>query len=245
MPVVAHISDMHLDGSPARLQRLLAVLDQIGDLAEVDAVLLSGDLADHGAPEEYEQLFGALPSTWPILVVPGNHDLTAGLTAALATHGYPSSLNTTVDIGGLRLVGLDSHIDFNDEGELNAGTLEYARTQLSGFDGPAVLALHHPPVPVGHNTMDLFGLTNHDDLAALVRSHSNVIGIFAGHMHTAVATTFAGVPFLGAPGIVSTMRLGSKMDPIADLDAMPGLALHTIEGSTIRTVFHYLSPSAL
>jgi Icc protein len=106
--------------------------------------------------------------------------------------------------------------------------------------------MHHPPVPIGHDLADsLFQLTNPEELATLVSENDQVIGIFTGHFHSALATTFAGVPLLGAPGIVSTMRLGSRVDPIADTTAMPGLALHTITAAHIRTVFHHLSPSAL
>jgi 3',5'-cyclic-AMP phosphodiesterase len=235
---------MHLDESPLRLRRFRAVLAQVADLAGVDALLLSGDLADHGGAGEYEQLFSVLPKSMPTLVVPGNHDLTAPLQAALAGRARPS-LNATLDVGGLRMIGLDSHIDHNDDGQLGAEAIEYAHTQLSGADGPALLAMHHPPVPVGHHVMDRFGLANADEFAAVIRAHENVIGVLTGHVHTALATTFAGVPLIGAPGIASTMRLGSKTDPIADSEAMPGLAVHTIDGFAIRTVFHYLSPSAL
>lgn len=245
MPVIAHLSDMHLDGTPVRLRRLDAVLEEVAALPEVDALLLSGDLADHGTAEEYEQLFRALPAELPTLTVPGNHDLAEPLMTALQARGFSGALNSTLDVGGVRFVGIDSHIDLNDQGELSVETLEYAREQLTNAGGPAVLVLHHPPVPVGHHVMDRFGLTNPGDLEALVRNHDNVIGVFTGHVHTALATQFAGVPLIGAPGIVSTMRLGSKTDPIADSDAMPGLALHTIDNSTIRTVFHHLSPSAL
>lgn len=121
-----------------------------------------------------------------------------------------------------------------------SGSAETASQSLS-----VVLALHHPPVPIGHNVMDQFGLGNGDALAELIRNHESVIGIFTGHVHTALATTYAGVPLIGAPGVVSTMRLGSKTDPIADSEAMSGLAVHTITGTTISTVFHYLDPSAL
>ncbi len=93
--------------------------------------------------------------------------------------------------------------------------------------------------------MDRFGLRNADDLAELIHTHDNIAGVFTGHVHSALATTYAGVPLIGAPGIASTMRLGSRTDPIADPNAMPGLAVHTIDGTTISTVFHYLSPSAL
>ena len=245
MPVIAHLSDPHLDTSQARLNRLTAVLRECVALPVLDAILVTGDLADHGDGEEYEQLFAALPQQVPTLVLPGNHDLTDPLRAALRTHGAAPELNAALRLPGLHVIGLDSHLDGHDEGVLGTNTLAFARDQLAEGDEPVVLAMHHPAVPVGHSTMDRYGLQNPTDLAALVKSSSRVVGIFTGHVHTALATTFAGVPLAGAPGIVSTMRLGSRTHPVADTGAMPGLAVHTLEGRSIRTVFHYLSPSAL
>lgn len=245
MTVIAHLSDPHLDGSVERLHRLQVVLDQVAALPTLDGLLLSGDLTDQGEATEYEQFFAALPQNPPTIVVPGNHDLTTPYLAALRARHGEAVTNTAIDVAGLRLIGLDSHIDHDDAGALAPTALDYAREQIITADRPVVLAMHHPPVPVGHHVMDRFGLRNGADLIELVREHDNVIGIFTGHVHTALATTYAGVPLLGAPGIVSTMRLGSKTDPIADGDAMPGLAVHTITGTTISTVFHHLSPSAL
>lgn len=242
MAVIAHLSDPHLDGSSERLHRFQVILQQVADLPELDAVLISGDLTDHGAASEYEQFFNALPSAGPLLTVAGNHDLAGPLLNALDAHGLPATLNSTLDLAGVRLIGLDSHIDQHDEGALDTTALEYARARLAHSESPVILALHHPPVPVGHHIMDRFGLKNADALADLVRTHDNIIGIFTGHVHSAFVTTFAGVPLVSAPGIASTMRLGSKTDPIADPKAMPGLAIHTISGTTISTVFHYLSP---
>lgn len=164
---------------------------------------------------------------------------------ALGSHGAAPELNGSLRLPGVHLIGLDSHLDGHDEGVLGADALEHARDELAAGDEPVILALHHPPVPVGHSTMDRFGLRNPADLAALVKGSNRVVAIFTGHVHTALATTFAGVPLAGAPGIVSTMRLGSRTDPVADPDAMPGLAIHTLDGRCLRTVFHYLSPSAL
>jgi len=81
-------------------------------------------------------------------------------------------------------------------------------------------------------------------LAALIGQSGIVVACFTGHVHTALATTFAGRPLLGAPGIVSTMRLGSKTNPIADPDASPGFALHSFDAcGQLSTIFHYLSPA--
>jgi len=56
MIVLAPISDTHLDGSARNADRATRVLRYLNNLpAPVDAVLVTGDIADHGLPAEYEQ----------------------------------------------------------------------------------------------------------------------------------------------------------------------------------------------
>ncbi|WP_213817136.1 metallophosphoesterase [Glaciihabitans sp. dw_435] len=246
MLTIAHLSDPHLDLSPERTRRLAAVLRQVDTLPRVDALLVSGDLADHGLAEEYAEFFAELPSEIPWLVTAGNHDLTGPLTDALSAAGMTPSSNAVLHLDGLSIIGLDSHTDGRDDGLLNTTAVDFAREHIRAAPGPVVVMLHHPPVPIGHHIVDEhFALTNPDDLESLIRENPNVIAVFTGHVHAAFTTTFAGVPVLGSPGIVSTMRLGSRADPIANFDAMPGFALHTIDGQNIRTVFHYLHPKDL
>jgi 3',5'-cyclic AMP phosphodiesterase CpdA len=243
MLTIAHLSDPHLDLSAERLRRFAATLRQVDGLPSVDALLVSGDLADHGLADEYESFFGELRADIPTLVVPGNHDLTAPLMSALTAAGMLPRSNATLHLDGLTVVGLDSHIDGRDDGLLDAATLQFARQEIAGAPGPVVVMLHHPPVAIGHPIVDEhYALANPHDLEALIREFPQVIAVFTGHVHAAFATTFAGVPVLGSPGIVSTLRLGGRTDPIADFDAMPGFALHTIDGRNVRTVFHYLRP---
>lgn len=246
MVIIAQLSDPHLDLSAGRLQRLAATVRQVEDLPRVDACLVSGDLADHGLAEEYASFFAALPPDVPTLVVPGNHDLAEPLEQALATTTMAPRVNAVLRLDGVTVVGLDSHIDGRDDGLLGADTLNFARDEIDAADGPVVVMMHHPPVRIGHHIVDEhFALANPQDLEALIRDRPQVIAVLTGHVHAAFTTMFAGVPVLGAPGIVSTMRLGSRTNPIADEDAMPGFALHTIEGRNIRTVFHYLRPTDL
>lgn len=76
MIVLAHVSDIHLDGTEVRAERARRVLTYLAGLPRaVDAVLVSGDIADHGTAEEYaeaRELLGGLPV--PVLTCPGNHD---------------------------------------------------------------------------------------------------------------------------------------------------------------------------
>jgi 3',5'-cyclic-AMP phosphodiesterase len=242
--VIAHLSDPHLDTSSARLGRLTRVLDEVGALSAVDVLLVTGDLADHGAAQEYEEFFAALPEDLATIVVPGNHDRRAVMREFLPSMPAQGPLNSAVAVGDLTVLGLDSLIEDSDAGALDAETLAFAERHIDNAAGPVVLALHHPPVAVGHAIMDQYALANTNDLATLVSRSESVIACFTGHVHTALATTFAGRPLIGAPGIVSTMRLGSKTDPIADPDASPGFALHTLSPrGHLSTIFHYLTPA--
>lgn len=242
MTWIAHLSDPHLDGSVDRARRFERVLDEVAALPGIDLVVVTGDIAEHGAPAEYAQFFDNLTLPQPTVVIPGNHDLRAPMSSFLATdsHGHLSAVAT---VNGLTLVGLDSLVEHEVAGALADDTLAFARDAIAAATGPVVLALHHPPVPVGHQRMDEHGLRNAAALAELVSDKDSVIAVLTGHVHTALVTTFAGRPLLGAPGIVSTMRLGNRLDPIADPEAMPGLALHTVHpDQRLTTLFHYLSP---
>lgn len=51
--VFAHVSDTHLDGSGVRAERTRRVMSHLAGLRRPpDAILVTGDIADHGLPEE-------------------------------------------------------------------------------------------------------------------------------------------------------------------------------------------------
>ena len=90
---VAHLSDLHLCTAKTplsiRIKRLVyrsrpEALDLLASLladirkARVDHLVITGDLTESAALQEYEdaaQLFGTLPSPDMLSVVPGNHDV--------------------------------------------------------------------------------------------------------------------------------------------------------------------------
>jgi 3',5'-cyclic-AMP phosphodiesterase len=243
LTVIAHLSDPHLDGTLERVRRFRAVLAQVVGLESIDAVLVSGDLADHGRAAEYEQLFAGLPSSIPSLLVPGNHDLSEPLLEGLTSVGRRPALNNALDVNDVRLIGLDSHTDHVDAGRLSGETIAYADEQISTAQGPVILALHHPPVRIGHPVMDSIALSNGDALAGLIADHPSVIGILTGHLHRPLATSFAGVILVGAPGIASTLRLGTDPERLLDTDAAPGFAVHTVDERGLQSSFHHLGPN--
>ncbi|HEY6791396.1 MAG TPA: metallophosphoesterase [Trebonia sp.] len=242
MPTIAHLSDIHLDGSDERLARLTRVLDEAACVG-ADAVVLTGDLADRGLPAEYAQFRDAMAGDRPWIAVPGNHDLREAARPFLGDTA-DGPLDQVLDIPGLRIVGLDSLVEGATEGALAQASLEFADRAVRSAPGPVVLALHHPPVPVGHQVMDELGLRDPGGLARIAGTPA-VAAVLTGHVHTSLAARFAGTPLLGAGGVASTMRLGSRTDPIADARAMPAFAVHVFDDDGwVRTVFHPLSPQA-
>jgi 3',5'-cyclic AMP phosphodiesterase CpdA len=249
--VIAHLSDPHLDGGPQAAGRLRRVTDYLATLTRpVDVVLVTGDLADHGTPDEYAELDRAMHLDLPVLVLPGNHDVSAPLRAGLGRligrpAGEAHPVHQVRDVGVARFVLVDSSVPDEVHGSLEQPTLDWLRTTLSEpWDGPVFVCMHHPASEVGHPVMDGWRMLSADGLAAALDG-SRVTAILTGHVHAAIASNFAGVPLLIAPGIRSTVPL--PFEPIGgggdlvDTTAPPGLAFHVYgDDGTLRTHFRYL-----
>jgi 3',5'-cyclic AMP phosphodiesterase CpdA len=245
MYVIAHLSDPHLDGSEEARSRLRLVTSYVRS-SSVDVVLVSGDLADHGLEAEYDELFGELDFDVPVLVLPGNHDVSAPLRAGLAAFvkspgsGHP--VHQVHEVGAARFILVDSTVPGADHGLLSAESLAWLDGVLrEPFDGPLFVAMHHPPLDLHHPVMDQWKLEDREPLAELLTGKP-VTAILTGHVHNAIVTTFAGHPVLGAPGIRSSVPLpfepstGSVVDPAAH----PGLAFHIhTPGEPLQTVYRY------
>jgi 3',5'-cyclic AMP phosphodiesterase CpdA len=231
MTLIAHVSDTHLDGSQRSAERVGRVVDYLAGLHQpVDAVLLTGDLADHGEPDEYAALKVFERLGVPLLCVPGNHDrrepfLAAGL----------GPLNRTAPVGETLLALVDSTIPGRDDGLVEDATLEWLDEALRG-DTPAFVCFHHPPIEIGHPFADRVRQFGEARLAAVVARHPNVVAILCGHFHTATVTTFAGVPVIIAPGVDSTVvmpweRAGGDLDR----DGPPALLFHHFANGRLIT----------
>ncbi|SFG05166.1 Calcineurin-like phosphoesterase [Streptomyces mirabilis] len=133
--------------------------DRLWELpGRVDALLVTGDIADHGTEAEYEEaarLFGPRDGEppFPVLTCPGNHDIRAACRKALL--GQPVSegpVNSVHVFDDAAVLMCDSSIPGQDEGELGEETYAWIETTLDELDGavPALLAFHHPPVAPHH-----------------------------------------------------------------------------------------------
>ncbi|WP_328891358.1 metallophosphoesterase [Streptomyces sp. NBC_00316] len=240
--LLAHISDLHLDGSERATRRATRVMDHLRALPRpVDALLVTGDIADHGEEAEYEEAARILDSPFPVLACPGNHDVRQAYGKVLlgeSPDGGP--VNRVHHISGTAVLMCDSTIPGRDEGRLDARTLAWIDATLTGLpeDRPALIAFHQPPVELHHPLPDSGRLEQPEQLAALLDAHPQVVAVLTGHAHTAAASTFAARPLIVGPAVTWTLRMPWEGDDAADRDQPPGLAFHVL-GDDRRLTTHF------
>jgi 3',5'-cyclic AMP phosphodiesterase CpdA len=235
--VVVQLSDPHIGATWAGgdpVGGLAAVVESVRRLPDgPDAVLISGDLADNAADGEYElvrELVARLDA--PLYVLPGNHDDRDALRRCFGLTGRAGTpLQYSAELGPLRLVMLDSTRPGEARGELDRERLMWLEAELAAVpDRPTLLAMHHPPLSTGSKAWDEIGLPAADRgaLADVLRRHSQVRRIVAGHVHRTVAGELDGRAVLAIPSTYVQARLDLTSSQIAFSDDPPAFAVHAL-----------------
>jgi 3',5'-cyclic-AMP phosphodiesterase len=197
-----HITDLHIGddrvATHAVLARALHAVEESG--LRPTALVLTGDLADHGAAAEYARVRELVDPVAarigaPAVFVAGNHDDRAGLRShLLGSAPSDTPFDHVVRLGDLRIVVLDSTVPGRAYGELRPGQLDWLRAELAE-PAPAgtVLALHHPPLPSPFALVEAMALQNRGALATAL-SGTDVRIVLAGHTHVVSAGAIAGIP---------------------------------------------------
>jgi 3',5'-cyclic AMP phosphodiesterase CpdA len=245
MTVVAHLSDTHFDGSARnadRAQRVLAYLDSLP--GPIDVVLVTGDIADHGTPDEYAEARKALDRPYPMLLCPGNHDERRAYREVLLGETPDAGpVNRMHVVAGVAFAMCDSSIPGRDDGYLDDETLTWLDRELAELAElagapPVFVCMHHPPVTLGSPELDAIRQFGAERLAGVLNRYPQVVAVLCGHAHTAAASTFAGRPVLVAPGVVSTLKLPWEGDEVLDYRLPPALAFHLLDDDR-RLTTHY------
>lgn len=238
--VILHLSDTHLLAgnvplggrfdTAANLAKTLVRVEELG--IRPDAIVFTGDLTDLGEPEAYTALKAVVEPLAerlgaPVVWVAGNHDERRALRRDLLG-GEPTDEPVTGvwDLGGLRLIALDTSVPGWHHGDLDEGQLAWLRGELAT---PAplgtLLALHHPPLPSHVPLFDILELRDQGRLAEIVAG-SDVRGILAGHLHYSTSGTFAGVPVSVAAATCYTMDIARPAPRVNGMDA--GQSFHLV-----------------
>jgi len=205
---IAHLSDVHLLGHGAKQygvvvpeSGLVLALERLSRLDPVpQALVFTGDLADKAQPEAYARLRAlvepaAAAMGAEVVWVIGNHDERAPYARGLFDSDDDGPQDRVHDLGGLRIVALDTSVPEYHHGDLTDDQLDWLRDVLSTrTEHGTILAMHHPPIPVP--TLEpaaIIELLDQDRLAAVIEG-SDVRQILGGHFHYTSHSTFAGIP---------------------------------------------------
>ncbi|WP_248964673.1 metallophosphoesterase [Sphaerisporangium perillae] len=241
---LVHVSDPHIDGSPRNTERVERVVRHISGLpGPIDAVLVTGDIADHATVEEYELARELLRFPYPTIICPGNHDSrpefrkvmlaeSESKSEGTGVNGSGSAVNQVLSLDGVTVALCDSSIPGRHDGRLDDETLRWLTEVLDSCGTPVIVGMHHQPVPVGVPYVDDIRLNEPERLEQVLRAHPRVVGLLVGHVHTPAATMFAGLPVYVAPGVASTTLLPQETTawPPVDTGLPPGFALHVLSG---------------
>jgi len=238
--LIAQITDTHITApgkllmsivdTAAALERAVSAVNKLNPLP--DATLLTGDLVEGGAREEYAHLRSPLaPLRMPVFAIPGNHDEREAMREVFLSDGYlprQGYLNYVVEDYPLRLIGLDTLVPGEGSGTLCPERLRWiADVLIAAPDRPTLMLMHHPPFATGIQRMDRAGLGGTSAFAEIIRNHPQVERIVCGHLHRAIESRFAGTIAGTAPSTAHQIALDLR--PEARLSFTlepPGYQLH-------------------
>jgi 3',5'-cyclic-AMP phosphodiesterase len=242
--LIAHLSDLHVFAAEketanvrpdtvARVRRLVA--DVASFRPAIDAVVITGDVADGGSRENYALARRLLaPLRMPVFAVPGNHDSRTEMREAFAPlqRFEPGPyLTFRATVGPLRIVGLDSQIPGRVEGRLCHDRLAWAERALAEpHDGPTFLLMHHPPFASGMGAVDASGLVEGaHELAAVVAGLEGRASLLCGHVHRCFQTIWNGALAAtgGSPAFTLDLAFGGSGEP-PPRDEPFFYAIHTV-----------------
>jgi len=246
MTRILHLSDLHFESPPERLDRgVRERLDRSRQLiseSECDLLLVTGDLTSYGCFDR-TQLVGA--RRWieslgvPWLAIAGNHDLSANRVRGAAwpvMEAYEEEPFAATHFGrvfgadpvvvrrldGVTVVGLSLRDEDPD------GALPLLAHVLDELEGPILVAGHYPLVHVRDQgvlaTFGADGYLDHvrEELEAILRGSPQLVAYLCGHVHAQSATRLPWGPWqLSAGALGPGASLGWLVEIGDGVQAVP------------------------
>jgi 3',5'-cyclic AMP phosphodiesterase CpdA len=198
-----------------------------------DIYVLTGDLVDNGVYDAYLYLkehLKKLPR--PVFVVPGNHDektLFIDIFGEMcpAKNDIKPFICYTLEYFPVNIIAVDTTVSWHHGGFLSNEVSLWLERQLNALnkDKPTLVFSHHPPFLSGISIMDK-PFVNVDKYASILGKARN-LKLCCGHLHTAIATIWHGIPVQVCPPVSMLLEVNFTHD--ADIGFFlgnPGYVLH-------------------
>jgi Icc protein len=244
--LIAQISDLHVQPAGEKaygivdtnrcLQAAVAHLNRLQP--QPDIVIATGDLVDERTVAEYQMLKELLsPLRAPLYFVMGNHDDRTAFRQVFPDLPYmprEGYVQYVLDEFPLRLIVLDTLVDGESFGNLDAERLTWLDTQLANQpQQPTLIFMHHPPFATGLQGMDSLRCRGNEQLADMIRRYPNVQRIACGHLHRSIQTVWAGTMGSIAPSVAHQVALTLLTDQSpAFVMEPPAFQLHLWQADT-------------
>lgn len=228
---VGHLSDTHFleAGAPPEgghaydtAAAFDAVLEHLGDHDHLDLMVVTGDVADHGRPGQYELAAEAFARfAVPVNVCPGNHDLDRAFRAGIDGHAVGTS--RVVELGAWTFLFVDSNagqmvpddagdlvdppgeVRLHANGSLGDREASWIREACERTDAEHVFVwVHHPPgVPVPLVADEAYTA----EWLGVLQAAPAIRGIGGGHTHIPSFHEVVDRPVFVAPSLKNNFDL--------------------------------------
>ena len=245
--LIAQLSDPHVCAEGTLYQGLVdsnamfvAAIRHLNSLPTVpDVVILTGDVTEHGTPEEYalsRQMLSAIKQ--PLITIPGNHDQREQFRRAFADMPYipeAGPLHFSVsDVGPVRIIGLDVTVPGAHHGTIDERAIERLEAFLADDPHrPTMIMMHQPPFESGIPYLDQYRCFEQQRLADQLSKFDNIECIVCGHVHRYMMRRFSKTVACTAPSTTTSiaLRLSSDAQPASFIEP-PALLLHNWSPTT-------------
>jgi 3',5'-cyclic-AMP phosphodiesterase len=188
MTRIAHLTDLHLNGTTDHAGRFVRVLARARE-AGAQHLVLTGDLTQAGKDFQFDELSMLL--NWhprSVTLVPGNHDgdpanWMRALGGPLARFAPTSAPGTVIELGDAEIVPINTQIrqpPFLARGMVSEEQLHLLDRLTRARRRPLLIAMHHGPQRAPLQPLD--GLVNRRAIQGIL-NRSESIYVLCGHDH--------------------------------------------------------------
>jgi len=229
--VLAHLSDPHIIAgggllaghidTEAQLRKALARVESSGE--RIDALVISGDLADSGDPAAYALLRDIVEPVverlgCALVLTGGNHDERLPMARTLYGVDTDAPHDTVTHCNGLRIIALDSAVPGYHHGGFSDDQYAWLTGELAvPAEHGTILVIHHAPITYRSPVMQLLDFDDVERLRGVVEA-TDVRAVLSGHLHVTSFGMLGSVPVLVAGGVSYVDDVGAPRRLLMGVD---------------------------